>query len=98
MGANETSVAMDLQMPSTSHIFPTSSKSVPHSARVACPECAEVDPSPGRQLAVEQRGDEEAAEDEENVDTDEATGQEREAGVVREYREDGQGADTVERA
>src|SRR5262249_40303382 len=64
----------------------------------ACPEPAEVDPSRDYQLVVEQRRDQEAAEDEEYIDADKATRQERDTGVSGEHRQDGKSTDTVERA
>ena len=64
----------------------------------ACPEPAEVDPSRDYQLVVEQGRDQEAAEDEEDIDADKATRQERDTGVSGEHRQDGKSTDTVERA
>ena len=52
-------------------------------------------PGPGRDLADQQRGDQEAGEDEEDVDADETAGNGLETGVVGDDEQDRQGAQAL---
>ena len=61
------------------------------------PERAERDASGRRELAEQQRGDEEAGEHEEHVDADEPGRRVRVAGVEQDHRDHGERADAVER-
>ena len=60
------------------------------------PESPEAHGRAPGQLAAEQRGDQEAGEDEEDVHAEEAASHPRDAGVVQEDGDDSEGADAVE--
>ncbi len=62
----------------------------------ACVERQQADPPGSLVLAQEEPGDEEAADDEEDVDADEAAGHPGQAGVKQDDDEDGQPAQALD--
>ena len=65
-------------------------------ARPAHPELPETDGEPPCPLAQQQRGDQEAGQDEEHVDAEEPARRERRPTVVQQHAEHGDGPDPVE--
>ncbi len=67
------------------------------SRRARCAQnLPEPDASGALQLPAQQRGDQEAGEDEEHVHPEEAAPRPRDAGVIEQHRHHGKGADAVE--